>query len=303
MTPHQCANHVAAGSIGNANIGLEQINHLESADGDTMQGIATYFTKALANRMLKGWPGLYKAINSTKITSVSEDILVKRLFFDLFPFLRLSYLITDQAILEAMEGEKMVHIIDLCFLEPAQWMNLIQSLSTHPEGPQHLRITGIHQQKEVLEQMALRLNEEADRLDIPFQFNPLVSRLDNLEIEALCYKSGEALAISSDIQEAHASQTVVKASIDKHILVGGGCTLLHLGAKIDIIIEPLDNDEHRVETDIVKRPFGYLFKLIAKILCINDPSPAFQERTQSKSAERVEPPLPAHSVRSRRTPT
>lgn len=195
-----CANHVAAGSIENANIGLEQINHLASADGDTMQRIAAYFTEALANRMLKGWPGLYKAINSTRITSVSEEIHVKRLFFDLCPFLRLSYLITNQAILEAMEGEKMVHIIDLCSSEPAQWINLLQSLRTRPEGPPHLRITGIHAQKEVLDQMALQLNEEAEKLDIPFQFNPIVSRLDNLDIESLRYKSGEALAISSVLQ-------------------------------------------------------------------------------------------------------
>nr|XP_043612140.1 scarecrow-like protein 3 [Erigeron canadensis] len=195
-----CANQVAAGSIENANIGLEQINRLASADGDTMQRIAAYFTEALANRMLKGWPGLYKAINCTRITSLAEEILVKRLFFDLCPFLKLSYLITNQAILEAMEDEKMVHIIDLCSSEPAQWINLLQSLSTRREGPPHLRITGIHQQKEVLEQMALRLNEEAENLDIPFQFNPVVSRLDNLDIESLRYKSGEALAISSVLQ-------------------------------------------------------------------------------------------------------
>lgn len=195
-----CANHVAAGSIDKANICLEQINQLASADGDTMQRIVAYFTEALAYRMLKGWPGLYKAINSTRITSASEEILVKRLFFDLCPFLRLSYLITNQAILEAMEGEKMVHIIDLCSSEPAQWLNLLQALKTRPEGPPHLRITGIHQQKEVLEQMALRLNEEAEKLDIPFQFNPIVCRLDNLDIELLRYKSGEALAISSVLQ-------------------------------------------------------------------------------------------------------
>ncbi|KAK9058056.1 hypothetical protein SSX86_022896 [Deinandra increscens subsp. villosa] len=195
-----CANHVAAGNIQNANNGLEQINHLASPDGDTMQRIATYFTEALANRMLKGWPGLYKAINSTRITSVADQVLVKRLFFDLCPFLRLSYLITNQAIVEAMEGEKMVHIIDLCSSEPAQWLNLLQSLTSRPEGPPHLRITGIHQQKEVLEQMAIQLNEEAERLDIPFQFNPIVSRLDNLDIESLRYKSGEALAISSVLQ-------------------------------------------------------------------------------------------------------
>ena len=36
--------------------------------------------------------------------------------------------------------------------------------------------------------------------------------------------------------------------------------------------------------------------------CINDSSPTFHERTKSKSEEMAEPP-PAHSVRSRRTPT
>ncbi|KAD5802898.1 hypothetical protein E3N88_14258 [Mikania micrantha] len=195
-----CANHVAAGHIQNANNKLEQINHLASADGDTMQRIAAYFTEALANRMLKGWPGLHKAINSTRITSLAEEVHVKSLFFNLCPFLRIAYLITNKAILEAMEGEKMVHIIDLCSSEPAQWINLLQSLRTRPEGPPHLRITGIHQQKEVLEQMAMQLNEEAERLDIPFQFNPIISRLDNLDIKALPCKSGEALAISSVLQ-------------------------------------------------------------------------------------------------------
>ena len=57
-----CANQVAAGSVEKANIGLEQISHLASPDGDTMQRIAAYFTEALADRMLKGWPGLHKAL-------------------------------------------------------------------------------------------------------------------------------------------------------------------------------------------------------------------------------------------------
>ncbi|KAK4407602.1 Scarecrow-like protein 3 [Sesamum angolense] len=50
-----CANHVAAGSIENANVCLECISHLASPDGDTMQRIAAYFTEALADRILKGW--------------------------------------------------------------------------------------------------------------------------------------------------------------------------------------------------------------------------------------------------------
>lgn len=195
-----CANQVAAGSIENANIGLEHISYLASPDGDTMQRIAAYFTEALANRMLKGWPGLHKALNSTKISSVSEEILVQRLFFELCPVLRLSYVITNLAIIEAMEGEKMVHIIDLHSSEPAQWIDLLQALSARPEGPPHLRITGIHEQKEVLELMAHQLNQEAEKLDIGFQFNPIVSKLENLDIESLRVKTGEALAISSVLQ-------------------------------------------------------------------------------------------------------
>ncbi|OVA10283.1 Transcription factor GRAS [Macleaya cordata] len=195
-----CANHVAAGSLENANIGLEQISHLASPDGDTMQRIASYFSEALADRILKAWPGLHKALNSTRLSSVSEGILVRKLFFELCPFLKLSFVITNQAILEAMEGEKMVHIIDLNAAEPAQWIALLQALSARPEGPPHLRITGIHEQKEVLEQTALRLTEEAEKLDIPFQFNPIVCKLENLDVESLRVKTGEALAISSVLQ-------------------------------------------------------------------------------------------------------
>ncbi|KAI3450184.1 hypothetical protein Pfo_006849 [Paulownia fortunei] len=195
-----CANHVAAGSIENANICLEYISNLASSDGDTMQRIAAYFTEALADCMLKGWPGLHKALNSTKITSVAEEFLVQMLFFEFCPFLKLSYVITNQAILEAMEGEKVVHIIDLNSFEPTQWVSLLQALRARPEGPPHLIITGIHEQKELLDQMAHRLKEEAEKLDIPFQFNPIVCRLENLDIESLRVKTGEAVAISSVLQ-------------------------------------------------------------------------------------------------------
>ncbi|EOY32806.1 Scarecrow-like 3 [Theobroma cacao] len=195
-----CANHVATGSLENANIALEQISQLASPDGDTMQRMAAYFTEALADRILKAWPGLHKALNSTRITLVSEEVLVGKLFFEMFPFFKVAFVLTNQAIIEAMEGEKMVHIIDLNAAEPAQWIALIQALSARPEGPPHLRITGIHQQKEVLDQMAYRLTEEAEKLDIPFQFNPIVSKLENLDIEKLRVKTGEALAISSVLQ-------------------------------------------------------------------------------------------------------
>lgn len=195
-----CANHVSNGSLDNANLALEQISHLASPDGDTMQRIAAYFAESLSERVLKSWPGIYRALQFTRMAVVSEEILARKLYFELFPFLKLAFVVTNQSIIEAMEEEKMVHIIDLNAAEPAQWIALIQALSARPEGPPHLRITGVHQQKEVLEQVAHRLTDEAEKLDLPFQFNPIVSKLEDLDIEKLRVKTGEALAISSVLQ-------------------------------------------------------------------------------------------------------
>ncbi|PIN01986.1 hypothetical protein CDL12_25502 [Handroanthus impetiginosus] len=195
-----CANHVASGSFENANIALDQISHLASPEGDTMQRIASYFSEALADRILRTWPGVYKAFNSTRISVVAEEILVRKMFFEYLPFMKAAFVITNQAIVEAMEGEKVVHVIDLNANEPAQWCALIRDLSARPEGPPHLRITGVHQRKEVLEQMAHILTEEAEKLDLPFQFHPIVSKLENLDFEKLRVKTGEALAISSIMQ-------------------------------------------------------------------------------------------------------
>ncbi|KAE8683682.1 Scarecrow-like protein 3 [Hibiscus syriacus] len=177
-----CANHVANGSLENANIALKQISRLASPDGDFMQRMAAYFMQALADRILKAWPGLHMALNSTRIALVSEEIIVRKLFFQLFPFLKVAFVRTNQAVNEAMEGEKMVHIIYLNAVEPAPWvaLALIQALSARPEGPPHLRITGIHQQKQVLDQMAHRLTEEAEKLDLPFQFNPVLLEKDTI---------------------------------------------------------------------------------------------------------------------------
>ncbi|EYU35932.1 hypothetical protein ABFS82_14G221000 [Erythranthe guttata] len=195
-----CANHVASGSLENANIALDQISHLASSEGDTMQRIASYFSEALADRILRTWPGVYKAFHSTRIPDLAEETLVRKMFFDFLLFTKVAFVISNQVIVEAMEGERIVHVIDLNASEPAQWCALIRDLSARPEGPPHLRITGIHQQKEVLENMAHVLTEEAEKLDLPFQFNPIVTKLENLDFDKLRVKTGEALAISSIMQ-------------------------------------------------------------------------------------------------------
>ncbi|XP_054816443.1 GRAS family protein TF80-like [Prosopis cineraria] len=195
-----CAKCVATGSIKNADMGLEFISHLASPDGDAVQRMVTYFSEALAYRIIKNLPGVYKTLHSSKPSPTSEQVLVQKYFFELCPFLKLAYLTTNQAIVEAMEGEKLVHIIDLHSSEPAQWVDLLMTLKKRPGGPPHLKITGIHEKKEVLDQMGFHLTTEAGKLDFPLQFNPIVSKMEDLNLESLPVKSGEALAISSVLQ-------------------------------------------------------------------------------------------------------
>ncbi|KAG6506019.1 scarecrow-like protein 3 [Zingiber officinale] len=197
-----CANHVAAGSLDRANAFLEQIALLAVPDGDAMQRIASHFTEALARRAIRMWPGLYHALDSARavVLPLAEAAVARRHFLDLCPFLRLSFVVANQAIMEAMEGEKVVHIVDLNASDPTPWLALLQGLRARPEGPPHLKLTAVHEHRELLNHTAIRLSEEAERLDIPFQFNPVVSKLDNLDVESLRIKTGEALAITAVLQ-------------------------------------------------------------------------------------------------------
>ncbi|KAL2534113.1 Chaperonin 60 subunit beta 1 [Abeliophyllum distichum] len=60
-----------------------------------------------------------------------------------------------------------------------------------------------------------------------------------------------------------------KAAVEEGIVVGGGCTLLRLAAKVDAIKDTLENDEQKVGADIVKRALSYPMKLIAKNAGVN----------------------------------
>ncbi|PHU01121.1 RuBisCO large subunit-binding protein subunit beta, chloroplastic [Capsicum chinense] len=60
-----------------------------------------------------------------------------------------------------------------------------------------------------------------------------------------------------------------KTAFDEGIVVGGGCTLLRLAAKVEDIKGTLDNDEQKIGADIVKRALRYPMKLIAKNTGVN----------------------------------
>lgn len=104
-------------------------------------------------------------------------------------FLKIALVISNQAIAEAMKREKIVPIIDFSAVEVMRWRALFHGLSARPEGTPHLRITCDHQQKEVLDKMALILIDEPEKLDVSFQFDHVVCKLENSDLEKLRVKT------------------------------------------------------------------------------------------------------------------
>ncbi|RDX57880.1 Scarecrow-like protein 3, partial [Mucuna pruriens] len=195
-----CANFIESGSIMNADTGLDYVAHIASPYGDAMQRVATYISEGLACQILKNLHGVPKALRLSKTMSTSEEELVKKLFFDLYPFLKIAYVITSHAIAEAMEGEEVIHVVDLSASDATQWIWLMQRLKESQKKPKFLKITGIHEKKEILEEVFTHLRVEADKLNFHLELHAVVSTLENLDLEGLPVKIGEPLAISSVLQ-------------------------------------------------------------------------------------------------------
>ncbi|KAL2329297.1 hypothetical protein Fmac_022724 [Flemingia macrophylla] len=200
----ECAAYTESGNIIGADITLYNLSRLASPDGDPLQRVATYFTEALACcQVAKNLRGVPKVLRLVKTLSTVEEEFVRQQFFNLFPFLRIAYLITNQAIIEAMQGEIAINVLDLSPSSDAyQWINLMRSLKEHSLNTPCMKITitAIHEKEEVLQQMELILGAEAKRLHFYFQFNPVVSSLESLDPDTLPIEKGEPLAISCILQ-------------------------------------------------------------------------------------------------------
>ncbi|QHN99713.1 Scarecrow-like protein [Arachis hypogaea] len=205
-----CAKYIECGNISDADSGLAKISHLASSEGDPFQRLATYFSEALTCQLVNRsyLHGAHHILS--KPLSTFEDSFVKGLFFELYPFQRVSYAVTNQAIIEAMTGLQGIHILDLSAPHDAtQWVLFMQSLkercssssssSTRPQQRPYLKITCVHTNQEVLAQIKLRLTLEADKF-IQFEFNDIVSTLENLNLDDLPILNGEPVAISIVLQ-------------------------------------------------------------------------------------------------------
>ncbi|KAI3726187.1 hypothetical protein L1987_65984 [Smallanthus sonchifolius] len=194
-----CANHASSGNIHRADTCLRRISQLASVTGDSMQRLAARFAAALANRIIRRWPGVYKALHHSEPTSVSPGWArqAHSMFSKSFPYMTFSYVVLTQTLVQAMSWDRVIHIIDMGSGDPQLWTQLLTKLYHGPMGPPEVKITCVSDNKKLLDDLGTILMKEAKSLDMSFQYNPVNVTLPGLRQDMLDIRPGETLAFVS----------------------------------------------------------------------------------------------------------
>ncbi|XP_047957537.1 scarecrow-like protein 3 [Salvia hispanica] len=191
-----CANHASSGNLHHADTCLRHISELASVTGDSMQRLAARFAAALAARLVKRWPGLYKALNNGGLVGFDMD-RAKSIFARAFPCLDFAYVVINRTLVQALLGEPMIHVVDLGCGDPKLWVPFIRAMADGPNGPPHLKITTVGITNEAQERLEGRILKEARISKMEIEFNHVNVKLRDLTLDMLKVKQGEVLALTS----------------------------------------------------------------------------------------------------------
>ncbi|XP_058081152.1 scarecrow-like protein 32 [Magnolia sinica] len=141
-----CANAIESNDATLAQQILWVLNNIAVPDGDSNQRLTCAFLRALIARAAKtGSCQILTAMASsdTDLTVLTHNFSVIELasFVDLTPWHRFGFSAANAAIIEAVEGFSIIHIIDFSRTHCMQIPTLIDSLANRPEGPPFIRLT------------------------------------------------------------------------------------------------------------------------------------------------------------------
>ncbi|XVF76646.1 hypothetical protein PTKIN_Ptkin13bG0283300 [Pterospermum kingtungense] len=196
-----CAQAVAADDQRTANELLKQIRQHSSPFGDGNQRLAHCFADGLEARLAGTGSQIYKGLVSKK-TSASDILKAYFLYVAACPFRKVSHFISNKTINVSSRKSMKLHIIDFGILYGFQWPTLIERLSLRPEGSPKLRITGIDfpqpgfRPAEQVEETGRRLAAYAEKFKVPFEFNAIAKRWDNIQVNELDIDEDEFVVVN-----------------------------------------------------------------------------------------------------------
>ncbi|CAA6656315.1 unnamed protein product [Spirodela intermedia] len=181
---------------------LGRLGELASPVGSTLHRVAAYFTEALVLRVVKLWPHIFSIAPRRELLDRMEDdnTTALRVLNGVSPVLKFIYFTINERLLREFQGKERIHIIDFDIKQGLQWPSLFQSLASRPNPPAQVRITGVGESKQELQETGARLAAFAEALDLPFEFHAVVDRLEDVRLWMLHVKERDSVAVNCVLQ-------------------------------------------------------------------------------------------------------
>ncbi|XP_068651850.1 GRAS family protein RAD1-like [Aristolochia californica] len=202
-----CAEAVACRDRSQASLLLSELRANAMVFGTSFQRVASCFVQGLDDRLALVQPLGAVGVMAPATAGVSTEMKEEAscLVYEVCPHIQFGHFVANASILEAFEGEKSVHVVDLGMTlglpHGHQWRALLNSLATragHP--PQLVRITGVGPSGDHLQAIGHDLETYAKGLGIHLVFTVVESYLENLKPENIKVDYGEVLVVNSMLQ-------------------------------------------------------------------------------------------------------
>ncbi|KAL3592014.1 hypothetical protein D5086_010654 [Populus alba] len=175
-----------------------------SENGDPGERVGFYFVEGLCRRVAVGELDDLKNFHQT---TSEEFTLSYKALNDACPYSKFAHLTANQAILEATENASKIHIVDFGIVQGIQWAALLQALATRSAGkPVRIRISGIpapvlgKNPAASLLATGNRLLDFAKLLDLNFEFEPILTPIQELNESCFRVEPDEVLAVNFMLQ-------------------------------------------------------------------------------------------------------
>ncbi|KAJ0265736.1 Scarecrow-like protein 28 [Hirschfeldia incana] len=193
-----CLEAIRTRNIAAINHFIARAGELASPRGSTpMTRLISYYTEALSLRVARMWPHIFHIApprEFERTLEAADDAL--RFLNQATPIPKFIHYTANSMLLRAFEGKERVHVIDFDIKQGLQWPSFFQSLASRPNPPRHVRITGVGESKHELNETGDRLHGFAEAMRLPFEFHPVVDRLEDVRLWMLHVKEGEAVAVN-----------------------------------------------------------------------------------------------------------